>query len=435
MMKQKKNPIEVAKKALKERYPTATIVFVGGSFNRNEATSFSDIDLVVIFDKLENGAWRESFTMDGWPIEAFVHDPDTLHYFFREMDARDGVPALPNMVLEGTAIPECHELSYQLKSLADEILSEKPPVWTEETIYHERYGITDLIDDLREPRNNFEAHIVIAALHEKLGNFYFRSRGLWSASRKHIPRRLLKIDPSLGQEWIQVFEGAYKGDYQNLITFTEKILQPFGGLLFNGYKRTAPAEWRLPIQRKSNDVGLSINEVPLLPEEKIFNHTTLGKLQFRTVQMADVPQLRKLLNSSYKRLLDMGLNYNATFQDDELTERGLMDPNGMVLVVERDSELIATMKLSNFNQVDSRKCLYVGRFAVRPDLQKSGLGTLLLQLAEKIAIRNGYVCMQLDTAQPATHLISYYQSQGFNIISSIYYEGKTYVSWVLEKRL
>jgi ribosomal protein S18 acetylase RimI-like enzyme len=93
------------------------------------------------------------------------------------------------------------------------------------------------------------------------------------------------------------------------------------------------------------------------------------------------------------------------------------------------------MRIKEFNQVDSRKCLYVSRFAVRPDLQKSGLGSALLKLSENIARRGSYECMQLDTAQAAQHLVKYYQSQGFKIVRPIYYEGKTYISWVLEKPL
>jgi predicted nucleotidyltransferase len=56
----KKSPYLVAENILKQKYLDAALVFVAGSFNRNEETEFSDIDLVVIFPKLE-AAWRESF--------------------------------------------------------------------------------------------------------------------------------------------------------------------------------------------------------------------------------------------------------------------------------------------------------------------------------------------------------------------------------------
>lgn len=253
ILNQRRNPVEVSKDILKEKFPKALLAFVAGSFNRGEATSFSDIDLVIIFEKLEY-AWRESFIFDRWPIEAFVHDPETLNYFFREVDGKDGVPSLPSMVSEGVLIPNNQELGLQLKLTANQLLNERPPAWSEEIIYHQRYGISDLIDDLRDPRNSLEAHIVIGSLHEMLGNFYFRTKGLWSASRKHIPRRMEKLDLEFGKRWARVFEKAYLGNYSDLITFTEEILRPFGGILFEGYRRDAPAEWRITATDGSGDV-------------------------------------------------------------------------------------------------------------------------------------------------------------------------------------
>lgn len=242
----KRDPVEVAKEILKDRYPTAAVAFVAGSFNRNEATVFSDIDLVVVFEKVEF-AWRESLTYSDWPIEVLAHDPETLHFFFRQIDGPSGVPSLQSMVLEGTPISDRPELVDQLKSLAAQDMAGGPPQWDQETLYHQRYGLTDLIDDLRDPRNAFEAHITIAAIHETLADFYFRSQGLWSASRKHIPRRLMKVDPQFAQEWINTFEAAYAGQRQPLIDLTEKILKPHGGFLFAGYRRDAPAQWRKPL--------------------------------------------------------------------------------------------------------------------------------------------------------------------------------------------
>jgi hypothetical protein len=82
--------IETAQAIHGDRYSGAAVTFFGGSLARGEGTATSDFDLVVVFEKLDN-ARRESFSFDGWPVEAFVHDPATLRYFFgRDRDA--GVP-------------------------------------------------------------------------------------------------------------------------------------------------------------------------------------------------------------------------------------------------------------------------------------------------------------------------------------------------------
>jgi hypothetical protein len=256
----KRSPFEVAKEVLETRYPEAVVGFVGGSFNRNEETQFSDIDLVVVYSKLKS-AWRESFYHSGWPVEAFVHDPETLLYFFNEVEGKGGTPSLPMMVLEGPCIPSESELGKELKSRAQQVINKGPPEWDKDMIYHNRYMITDLIDDIRDPRNEIEANAVLGSLHETLGNFYFRANGKWSASRKHIPRKLKQIDPVLYENWVTAFSEAYGGNFDKVIQLATLITKPFGGLLFDGYKRDAPADWRLNGAEESTKAAVASTPV------------------------------------------------------------------------------------------------------------------------------------------------------------------------------
>ncbi len=83
-----------------------------------------------------------------------------------------------------------------------------------------------------------------ALLHEQLGDFYFRARGYWSASKKHIPRRLARVDPSLAARWEEAFLDAWRGERNKLLLLTEEILSPYGGFLFSGHRLDAPPDWR-----------------------------------------------------------------------------------------------------------------------------------------------------------------------------------------------
>ncbi len=238
------DPLATAVAVLKNKYPGAAFGFASGSVFRGEGTAASDIDLVVLFDSLEN-AWREAFVVDGWPIETFVHDSATLRYFFEEVDCAEGIPSLVSMVAEGAVVPARTPLSDDLQVYAQKIIAEsKPPAWSEETITQQRYFITDLVDDIRDPRNLLEARAVVGALHESLGNFYFRSRQEWSANRKHIPRRLLKVNPELSERWSVAFADAFAGECAAVIALAGEILRPYGGFCFDGYRRDAPANWR-----------------------------------------------------------------------------------------------------------------------------------------------------------------------------------------------
>ena len=110
--------ITVAKTIYEEKFPQAQVVFLAGSVVRGEGTPSSDLDLVVVYEKLVS-AYRESFKFMNRPVEAFVHDPETLRYFFYEVDRPSGVPSLPTMVKEGMEIPGPNELSDTCKIMTE----------------------------------------------------------------------------------------------------------------------------------------------------------------------------------------------------------------------------------------------------------------------------------------------------------------------------
>lgn len=227
-----------------QRYPGANVIFLAGSLVRGEGTSTSDLDLVVIFERLPH-AYRESYRFDRWPVEAFVHDPETLNYFFWEVDRPSGIPSLPAMVSEGVEIPGSSALSRSLKTLANELLADGPPAWERRDVERSRYEITNLIDDLREPRSRGEQTATATVLYGVLANHYLRSRGAWSAQGKSIPRRLRAVDASFAGEFEGAFESLFRnGGCSRVISMAEDILAPDGGGLFEGFRLEAPVEWR-----------------------------------------------------------------------------------------------------------------------------------------------------------------------------------------------
>src|ERR1051325_11704301 len=126
------SPEETARGIFGERYAGAQVVFVGGSVMRGEATPASDLDIVVVYERLPN-AYREAFVYGGWPGEAFVHDAGSLEEFF-ERDRRRGLPSMMGMVWEGLEVPEASEFSEGLKRRARELLEAGPPPWDAEEL-------------------------------------------------------------------------------------------------------------------------------------------------------------------------------------------------------------------------------------------------------------------------------------------------------------
>jgi predicted nucleotidyltransferase len=230
--------VEAARAIWRERYAGARVMFLGGSVVRGEATPASDLDVVVVYEKLPN-AYREAFIHAGWPVETFVHDAETLARFF-ERDRKRGLPILLGMVREGLEVPSADEFSAGLKRRATEIFDAGPPAWDDEELTLRRYRLTDWVDDLRFPRSREELFATGAALYRDAADFYFRTRGLWSAHSKTIPRRLRAADEAFAERFLRAFDALFM-EKRNApaVALVEELLEPFGGFLFDGFRQGA----------------------------------------------------------------------------------------------------------------------------------------------------------------------------------------------------
>lgn len=154
---------------------------------------------------------------------------------------------------------------------------------------------------------------------------------------------------------------------------------------------------------------------------------------FRTANESDVPAIRQLVNSAYKELGDLGLNYTGTYQDEEITLERISE--GRAFLLEKEGQLLGTVLLKKENWFTGKNSAYVSQLAVAPQIKKQGIGSLLMDLCEDLAIKEGFESIQLDTAKPAGHLVAWYMKRGYKIVGETRWEGKTYESWIFEKIL
>jgi len=165
------------------------------------------------------------------------------------VDRKAGVPSLPQMVVEGIEIPGSTDASRSLKALAVSVIAMGPPPLSPKDRDALRYGVTDLVDDIRAPRSRDELTAAGAKLFEALANAYLRTRGLWSATGKSIPRALKRADAALCDRYCRSFDDLFtRGDGGAVIALAEELLGPDGGFLFDGFRLDAPAEWRTPMR-------------------------------------------------------------------------------------------------------------------------------------------------------------------------------------------
>jgi hypothetical protein len=233
----------IAETLVRDRFSGALCAFAAGSIFPGEGTVLSDIDLVVIHSTVQN-AYRESLTVDDCPIEAFVHDPDTLRYFLHK-DREEAHAAMAAMVSEGLVLPSETPLSEALREEARSFLNAGPPPLKPVAIERMRYEITDAVDDLRGQRPLTEMVGCGVTLYRRLGSFILRTQNEWNASGKWLPRLIARHDPQLAIRFDQAFRDLFRnGKADAVIALAEDVLRPHGGFLFAGYTVNADPSWR-----------------------------------------------------------------------------------------------------------------------------------------------------------------------------------------------
>lgn len=241
---QRPEPYAAARLLWSERYPSASTLFCGGSVVRGEGFPSSDLDVVVVFDHVAN-AWRESFHFQGWPVEIFAHDPETLAYFAAQ-DCAIGRPSLAQMISEALVVPAETSASRAIQAWAREVIAKSPEPPASESLTEDRYWLTDLLHDFRDDRAPAELRAVACKLYPLVCNFVLKSRGHWLGSGKTLPRLVERAAPDISDLVEAAFETFFKtGDRTGVLRAIQQILEPFGGELFDGFRLDAPASFRI----------------------------------------------------------------------------------------------------------------------------------------------------------------------------------------------
>lgn len=152
-----------------------------------------------------------------------------------------------------------------------------------------------------------------------------------------------------------------------------------------------------------------------------------------------IAELTELLHRAYASLADRGLKYVATYQDEATTLRRAQ--RGQCWIAEQDGKLVGTISYyppqitDGCAWYDRPEVASFGQFAVDPELQRTGLGSRMLDRVEEQAMADGADELALDTAEPAKHLIDYYERRGYREIERVQWDVTNYVSVIMSKRL
>lgn len=142
---------------------------------------------------------------------------------------------------------------------------------------------------------------------------------------------------------------------------------------------------------------------------------SISPVNYRLATLNDVTHIVNLVHSAYRGESSRnGWTTEADFLDgtrtdtDEISEI-INTPDNAIMLCEAGTQLLASVHLQKQESI-----CYLGMFAVRPDVQNSGIGKKLLNMAEHKA-QQLWQCqrMQMSVITLRTELIAWYERRGY----------------------
>ena len=220
-----------------QRYPGADAVFLAGSIVRGEGTATSDLDIVVVTPHEKKAPYRESLVLEHWPVELFVHTPQSLERFFQQ-DIATRSPSLPQMCVEGQLISSAQKAGQSIKVRAQALIDQGPPALSQRDILQYRYALTDLLTDLEGSVSATETPFIMHRLLNVAIDAYLAYHKAWSGRGKWLWRALLRNQPVAAAQLAEAL--ASNNPTERVKVWTEEtVLAALGGPLFEGYYLSA----------------------------------------------------------------------------------------------------------------------------------------------------------------------------------------------------
>ncbi len=152
-------------------------------------------------------------------------------------------------------------------------------------------------------------------------------------------------------------------------------------------------------------------------------------------------ELTEVLHRAYAGLAAQGLRFMATHQEASVTAERLNGPLSSIVEDLDSGNLVATVSLYRTDAQNSCAwyatdgVYHFGQFGVDPTLQAKGLGRLLMKRVEEQAAALGARELACDTAEPATHLVRWYNAMGYRFVQHVQWTEVNYRSVILSKTL
>lgn len=171
----------------------------------------------------------------GWPVELFVHTPESYKRYFAS-DAQRRAPILARMCL-GRVLKDVDGMARQVQQDAEALISAGPEPLTQFELDFHRYMLTDLLDDFEGSERPEETAFIAPLLLERSVELLLAINRKWTGKGKWLARALDALDPKLTRRAVDAIQAYHKtGDREPLASFARYVLEAAGGPLWEGFR-------------------------------------------------------------------------------------------------------------------------------------------------------------------------------------------------------
>jgi N-acetylglutamate synthase-like GNAT family acetyltransferase len=167
----------------------------------------------------------------------------------------------------------------------------------------------------------------------------------------------------------------------------------------------------------------------MMDKERSSYHLPITNIQFRLFQLTDINALQSLMKETISTCYaTFPLAYRQHWLEDHHSVDHILQEatEGLTLVMECEGRIIGTGNIMG-NRIQS--------IIIRPDMQRQGYGTELLQRLEQYARNNRISMLQLSALTPSR---PFFEQLGFNTVSEHYFKAENlrqFKYYIMEKRL
>ncbi|MBB5641231.1 nucleotidyltransferase domain-containing protein [Cryobacterium roopkundense] len=225
---------DTARAFVNTMHPEATASILGGSAASGRLTSTSDLDIAVLYAD-GHANYAETTTFRGWLVEAFVHTPSSLRYWYkREGDARH--PVIADLCAHGALLTDVDGRGLEWQRDARDRMRRGPLPLSANERELRRYGLSALVDDLSGSEDSAEIFMLSADVFREAADLLMLTRDHWLGGGKWIVRRLRLCEDDLADR-LAVWASNTGRTRDDLTLLAREVLDEAGGYLQDGFVR------------------------------------------------------------------------------------------------------------------------------------------------------------------------------------------------------